>query len=141
EEREGNVSLMKPPVNRIKLHVMEKIVHPAHIPFKAEPESAKVSRARNAGPRGLFLGDGHDPGEALVANFVEAFQEIDGIQIFAATKSIRDPLPFLARIVERETRSARTHAQPVDVKLGEPVERVCDEKIADFIASEVKNER
>src|SRR5438067_10460799 len=45
EEREGNVSLMKPPVNRIKLHVMEKVVHPAHIPFKAEPESAKVSRA------------------------------------------------------------------------------------------------
>ena len=45
EEREGNVSLMKPPVNRIKLHVMEKVVHPAHIPFKPEPESAKVSRA------------------------------------------------------------------------------------------------
>src|SRR6266576_485197 len=45
KERKGNVSLMKPPVNRIKLHVMEKVVHPAHIPFKAEPEPAKVSRA------------------------------------------------------------------------------------------------
>src|ERR1700747_1243658 len=94
EEREGYVSLMKPPVNRIKLHVMEKVVHPAHIPFKAEPESAKGSRACTAGTRCLFLGDSHNPGESLVANFVEALQEIDGIKIFAATKSIRDPLPF-----------------------------------------------
>src|SRR5947207_14825137 len=49
EEREGNVSLMKPPINRIKLHVMEEVVHPAHIPFKAEPEAAEIRRARNTG--------------------------------------------------------------------------------------------
>src|SRR6266550_3164776 len=77
----------------------------------------------------------------FVANFVETFQEIDGIKIFAATKGIRDPLPFLARIVEIQHRSDGIHAQTVDVILVEPVERVCDEKIADLIASEVKNER
>src|SRR6266576_7016133 len=52
EEREGDVSLMKPPENRIELHVSEEVVHPAHVPFKAEPKSAKISRARNAGPGG-----------------------------------------------------------------------------------------
>src|SRR5438034_5395089 len=52
EEREGDVSLMEPPVNRIELHVSEEVVHPAHVPFKAEPKAAKISRARNAGPGG-----------------------------------------------------------------------------------------
>src|SRR6266567_171480 len=50
EEREGNVSLMKPPENRIELHVSEEVVHPAHVPFKAEPKSAEIGWSRNTGP-------------------------------------------------------------------------------------------
>src|SRR2546430_8068257 len=100
EQREGNISLMEPPKNRIELHVSEEVMHPAHVPFKAEPKAAKIRRARNTGPGGRFLGDGHDPGKAFVANFVETFQEIDGIKIFAAAKSVRDPLPLLARIIQ-----------------------------------------
>src|SRR5947207_6258529 len=61
EKREGNISLMEPPENRIELHIGEEVMHPAHVPFKAEPKSAEISRARNTGPGGRFLGDGHDP--------------------------------------------------------------------------------
>src|SRR5438552_2683462 len=141
EEREGNISLMKPPENRIELHVSKEVVHPAHVPFKTEPKAAEIRRARNTGPGGGFLGDGHDPGKTLIANLVEAFQEIDGVKIFAAAKSIRDPLPFLARIIQIQHRRDCIHPQAVDVKLVEPEERIRDEKIADFISSEVKNER
>src|SRR6266567_6989849 len=52
EEREGNISLMEPPENRIELHIGEEVMHPAHVPFKAEPKSAEISRARNARPGG-----------------------------------------------------------------------------------------
>src|SRR6266487_6516918 len=52
EQREGNISLMEPPENRIELHVSEEVVHPAHVPFKAEPKSAEISWPRNAGPGG-----------------------------------------------------------------------------------------
>src|SRR5437763_14791671 len=50
DERKSNISLMEPPENRIELHVSEEVVHPAHVPFKTEPESAEIRRARNAGP-------------------------------------------------------------------------------------------
>src|SRR6266446_607677 len=52
EQREGNISLMEPPENRIELHISEKVMHPAHVPFKTEPKTAEISRARNTGPGG-----------------------------------------------------------------------------------------
>src|SRR5438132_2597938 len=141
DERKGNISLMKSAVNGIELHVIEEVMHPAHVPFKAEPKSAEISRARNAGPGRRFLGDGHYSRKTFVANFFETFQKIDGIEIFAAAKSVRDPLSFLARIIEIQHRRDRIHPQTVDVILVEPEERIRDEKIADFIAPEIKNER
>ena len=44
EQRERNVAVMKPAVDRIEAHVLKKIVHPTHVPFEAEPESAEISR-------------------------------------------------------------------------------------------------
>src|SRR5437660_12269892 len=37
KERKGNVSLMKAAINRIELHVIEEVMHPTHVPLKAEP--------------------------------------------------------------------------------------------------------
>ncbi len=52
EQRERDVAVMKPPVNRIERHVFEKVVHPTHVPFESEAEAAEIGRARNAGPGG-----------------------------------------------------------------------------------------
>ena len=51
-DREGHVTVMKPPIDRIERHVVQEIVHPTHVPFEAEPEAAQISRPRNAGPGG-----------------------------------------------------------------------------------------
>src|SRR5204863_6085560 len=52
EQREGDISLMETAENRIELHVSEEVVHPAHVPFKAEPKSAEIGWSRNTGPGG-----------------------------------------------------------------------------------------
>ena len=52
EQRERDVAVMKPPVNRIERHVLEEVVHPTHVPFEPEPEPAEINRPRNAGPGG-----------------------------------------------------------------------------------------
>ena len=82
-----------------------------------------------------------DAGETLVTNFVEAFQEIDGVEIFAAAVNVRDPLAGFPRIIEIKHRSHGVHAQAVDVIFVEPEKRVADKKIAHFVAAEVENER
>src|SRR4029077_16541898 len=40
EQREGESSMMKPAKDWIQLHVFQKVVHPAHVPFEAETQSA-----------------------------------------------------------------------------------------------------
>src|SRR4029077_4806119 len=52
EERECDVAVMKAAINRIETHVLEEIVHPAHVPFETEAETAQVSRTRHTGPGG-----------------------------------------------------------------------------------------
>src|SRR5471030_3025287 len=52
EQRESNVAVVKAPINRIELHVLQEVVHPTHVPFEAEAEPAEIRRPRNAGPRG-----------------------------------------------------------------------------------------
>jgi hypothetical protein len=50
-------------------------------------------------------------------------------------------LARLTRVVEVEHRGHRIHAQPVDVILVEPEERVAGEEIPHLIAPEIKDER
>src|SRR3546814_4282219 len=43
--------------DRIVLHVMQAVVHPAHVPFVVKTQATIGRRARDAGPRCRFLGD------------------------------------------------------------------------------------
>src|SRR6476659_4159896 len=98
---------MKPPIDRVERHVMEEVVHPAHVPFESEAEAAKIGRSRHAGPGGRFLGNRHHTGEALVAEFVSLLQEKDCLEVLATAESVRYPLSRLARVVEIKHRRDR----------------------------------
>src|SRR5437588_9883183 len=50
EQGKRDAALMKTPMNGIELHVTKEVVHPAHVPFEAEPEPAQVSRPGDTGP-------------------------------------------------------------------------------------------
>src|SRR6266480_3782879 len=52
EQRERDVAVMKTAKDRIETHVFKKVVHPTHVPFEPEPESAEINRSRNARPGG-----------------------------------------------------------------------------------------
>src|SRR5919106_4107824 len=112
------------PVNGIDAHVLKEVVHPPHVPFEPEPEPAEISRTRYTGPRRRFLGDSDDPGEMLITNLVEPLEKINGIEVFAAAVKVRDPLPWLTRVIEVKHRRDCIHAQAVDVIFIEPEKRV-----------------
>ena len=52
EEAEGKVVVVVAAIDRIFLHVAERVVHPPHVPLEAEAEPAAVGRVRNAAERG-----------------------------------------------------------------------------------------
>src|SRR5438067_454275 len=132
---------MKAPINRINAHVVQEVVHPAHVPFEPEPEPAKISRTRHTRPRGRFLSDGDDPGELFVTDFVKPLEKIDGLKVFPAAVNIGEPLPRFARVIEVKHRRGCVHAQTVDVLFVEPEKRVTDEKIPHLVATKIENER
>ena len=123
------------------LHVAERVVHPAHVPLEAEPETAQVDRPGDARPGGGLLGDHHDPGHALVAGGVDLLQERDRVEVLPPAERVGRPLAFLARVVEVEHRRDRVDPEPVDVELLEPVDRVGDEEVPDLGAAVVEDQR
>jgi hypothetical protein len=72
---------------------------------------------------------------------VELLEECDGIEVFAAAERVRHPLTLLARVVEVEHRRDRINAQPVDVELAQPEERICEQEVLHLGATEVEHVR
>ena len=123
------------------LHVAERVVHPAHVPLEAEPETAQVHRPGDARPGGRLLGDHHDPRHALVAGGVDLLQERDRVEVLPPAVRVGRPLAVLARVVEVQHRRDRVDPEPVDVELLEPVDGVGDEEVPDLGAAVVEDER
>ena len=72
---------------------------------------------------------------------VELSQELDRVDVLAAAVAVRHPLPFLARVIEVEHGRDRVDAQAVGVELAQPVERVGEQEVADFVAAVVEDQR
>ena len=49
-ERKGDIVVIEFTVNRIKRHIMQHIVHPAHVPLVVEAQPAAVRRLGNHRP-------------------------------------------------------------------------------------------
>src|SRR5579872_5215398 len=72
---------------------------------------------------------------------IEAADEIDGFQVLVAAVLIGDPFTCSAGVIEVDHGSHGIHAEAVNVVLLEPEQRVGNEKLANFVPAEVKNER
>ncbi|CAM5695611.1 hypothetical protein SCANM63S_01506 [Streptomyces canarius] len=145
--RERHLVVVVRAVHRVVAHVLERVVHPAHVPLQAEAQPAEAARPRVVGGpgdavpgRGL-LGDGHHARAAPVHRGVHLLEEGHRVQVLPAAVLVRRPLARLARVVQVEHRGDRVHAQPVDVELLAPVHGVRDEEVAHLAPAEVELQR
>src|ERR1700731_3806853 len=120
--------------------VPQGVVHPTHVPLHAEAQAAQIGGARDAWPGGGLLSDSENAGEALEGDFIQALQEVNGFQIFAAAKFIGNPFTGLSGVIQINHGSHSVHAQSVDVIFVQPEQGVGDQIIADFIAAVVIDE-
>src|SRR5207247_2010800 len=104
-------------------------------------EDAEIHRSADAGPRSRFLGRRERAFVIAVREAVQLLQKTDRLEVLASSERVRNPLPFLARVVQIQHRRDRVHAQAVDVILLEPEQCIRQQETADFVASVVENER
>ena len=130
KEAEGHLVVMPAAIDRIFRHVIERVVHPAHVPLEAESEAALVSRSRNAREGGRFFGDGDGPWKAAIDELVGATEKGDGFSVFLASVGVGQPFALLAGVVEVKHRGDGIDAQTVDVEAIDPVKCVAMRKLA-----------
>ena len=141
EQPERQVLLVVAAVDRVLDEVLERVVHPAHVPLEAEPQPADVGGARHCRPRRRLLGHHHHAGVGSVHNLVEFPQEGDGVCVLPAAELVGHPLPVPAAVVEVEHRGDGVDAQPVHMELVEPVPGRRDQERAHLVAAEVELQR
>ena len=131
--------MLKAAMDRVLGEVLQRVVHPAHVPLHAEAEAADVGGPRHHRPRGRLLRDRLHVRLLLVHLGVEAAKQLDRVQVLAAAELVGHPLALLTRVVEIEHRCHRVHAQSIDVVAVEPRHRAADQKSAHLVAAVVED--
>ncbi len=141
KERKRDIVVIVFAVDGVERHVMEHVVHPAHIPFVIEAQPPAVSGARNHGPRGRLLRDHHHLRRNREHRLVELLQERDGLQVLPAAVLVRDPFAFLAAVIQVEHGGHGVRADSVDVVFFQPENRAGNQEADDLVPAVIENER
>ena len=132
-------------VHRVELHVVQRIVHPAHIPFEVKAQAAtgqvRRRRAAHAGKGGGLFGN-HQSTRPLHADLVvQAAQKFHRLQVFAPAVAVGYPLAGATAVVAVKHGRHGIDPQAVDTKTLQPIEGVADQKVAHLGAAEVVDQR
>src|SRR5262249_32642426 len=81
-----------------------------------------------------------DPGMVVVAKLVESLDEVNRLQVLAATVFVRNPLPFTSRVIEVEHGRHGIDADAIQVVLVEPEKSVPQEEVLHLVPPVVEYE-
>ena len=136
-EREQPVVAGTP--RKIGLHVVQGVVHPAHVPLVVEAQAAVLRRVGHERPRGGLLGHHHHVGVMGLYGAVDLTNKRAGVQVLLGTVLVE---LLLARIVDAKVEVQHAgnavHANAVHVEVLDPVQHVGDQEGADLAAGEVE---
>ena len=136
-EREQPVVAGAP--RKIGLHVVQGVVHPAHVPLVVEAQAAVLRRIGHERPRGGLLGHHHHVGVVRLHGAVDLTDKRAGVQVLLGTVLVE---LLLAGIVDAKVEVQHTghavHANAVNVEVLEPIQHVRNQEGADLAAREVK---
>ncbi len=101
-------------------HVVQHVVHPAHVPLQTEAEPAEIDGARYLRPGRGFFGDHHRVGVGAIDVFVQGAQKINRVEIFFPAETVGYPLAFAAAVIEIQHRGDGIHSKAVHVIFVQP---------------------
>ena len=97
--REGQLVVVVAAIDGIDGHVVEGVVHEAHVPLEAEADAAHLGRGGDERKGRGLLGDRHRAGVLGKDSVVELSEEAQGVQVGRAAFLIGRKLPVPAAVV------------------------------------------
>lgn len=91
QQAEGHQIVVIFTIDRIVLHVVEGVVHPAHIPLEVEAQAAIVRWQGDAGKVSGLFSHTDAAGVLLSQSSVGIAQELDGLQILVSAVAVGNP--------------------------------------------------
>ncbi|STL85394.1 Uncharacterised protein [Escherichia coli] len=95
ENPEGQFIVMILTINRVELHVVQGVMHPAEVPLVPEAQTVHILRTRTPG-KSVDSSAIVPHRKLLTKNTVGITQEFNRFKILAPAKFVRDPLPLTA---------------------------------------------
>ena len=114
---------------RIFFHVVNKVIHPAHIPLHIESQAVILYAAGNLWPGCGFLRDQKRVRMLFLKDGIQMLQEFNGFQILIASVDVRNPLPVILTVVQIQHGSNRIHTDTICMEFLHPEKRVGYEEI------------
>ena len=136
----GETELVVVPLSRvgISLEVIQRIVHPAHVPLVSEAKAAVRYRMRDLRPCRGLLGDHHNVRIILRHDRIEVTDKVDRLKVIRAAVDIRNILG--SSVVSVEHTGYGVHTDTVKVEFLDPEDRVTDKEGLYFCLGVIKYE-
>ena len=113
--REGDAAVVVAAEIGVHGHVVERVVHEAHVPLENETEPPDLGRAGDQRESCGFLGDGDGAGEGAEHGGVHLAQEVHRAEVDVAAVLVGRPLALPAAVVEIEHGADGVYADAVHV--------------------------
>src|SRR4030095_11992387 len=127
------------PMYRIETDIFQSIVHPPHVPLQTEAQSAQIRGPRYSWPRCRLFSDGLNVGMCAVDFRIEASEKLDGLNVFAASESVRYPFDFLSGVVEVKHRGDRINTKSIHVIVLQPEHGRTQQEATDLMTSVIED--
>ena len=121
------------------MHVVQHIVHPAHIPFQPKPETTDRRRPRHQRPGGRFLSDGVYVRILLVDGLIQKAQKGNRFEVLPPALGIKDPGAWLSGVIEIEHGGHCIDAQAISMIDVQPKQRTAEQETLHLIAPIIKH--
>src|SRR5919107_2351941 len=118
-EREG--AMVVAPVDWILRHVMERVMHPTHVPLERESEPAFLRWSGHTWECGGLLRDSDGAAAAMGNDTVEMLEELDSLKILPPSVLIRNPFALPAAVISVEHRCDRIDPECIHMKALNPI--------------------
>ena len=121
---ETHLVVMITPVDGIFTHVLQTVIHPAHIPFVMKTQATDIGWRSNSGERSRFFRRHNRTVGIRTDILINAFEQRDCLKVFASTKSVGHPLALLTRIIAVQHRRYCIDTQAIDSITLQPKHRI-----------------
>ena len=100
EKRESELIVIEGPIYGVEGHIAQHIVHPAHVPFEVEAQSADIRWLCDQRPCSGLLGYHKSVGVLAEHSFIEVLEELYRFKVLIAAIYVSNPFTRFPVIIK-----------------------------------------